>query len=153
MDKSRFFTRQKANAGFKLALPDPVSGAPTDAWLQVLGCDSDVARRGDIATQRELSKLYAEAFAETDDKVKARELVQKAKTESAEADMVRESASLVVDWSFDGFSPENVIAFLTEAPQIADLVIVKSKDRANFFGGGASSSSPTPKPTSDSASP
>lgn len=153
MDKSRFFTRQKANAGFKMFLPDPVSGENTDAWLQVLGGDSDVARKGEIATQRELSRMYADAFAETDDKVKAREIVQKAKSESAAADMIKDAASLVVGWSFDDFSPENVIAFLTEAPQIADMVILKSKDRANFFGEAASSSSPTPKPTSDSVAP
>lgn len=153
MDKSRFFTRQKANAGFKMFLPDPVSGKNTDAWLQVVGSDSDVARKMDIEVQRELSKMYADAFAETDDKAKARDIVQKAKAASAADDVIKEAAALVVGWCFDDFSPENVIAFLTEAPHIADLVLLKSKDRANFFGGVASSSSPTPKPTSDSANP
>jgi hypothetical protein len=153
MDKSRYFTRQKANAGFKMFLPDPVTGKNTEDWLQVLGADSDVARKGDIAVQRELSKLYADAFAETDDKVKARELVQKAKEATAAEDLIKEAASLVVGWGFGDFSTENVLAFLTEAPYIADMVVTKSKDRANFFGDEASSSSPTQKPTSDSANP
>lgn len=153
MDKTQFFTRSKANAGFKMFLPDPVSGKNTDAWLQVLGAESDAARKREVANQRELARLYADAFVETDDKVKARAAVQKAKEDSAEADLINDAAALVVGWSFDDFSTTNVVAFLTEAPQIADLVIVKSKDRANFFGDPASSSSPTQKPSTDSASP
>ena len=120
-DINQFFTRKKANEGRKvpLFLPD---GSKSDDWLMIRGIDSDAFREADDEACRKAFELAA-----IED-----ELDRKEAFKSQKNNLV---ASLVIGWSFDvECTKENVIEFLTEAPQIADQVSQVARKRALFFG-------------------
>jgi hypothetical protein len=148
--KERFLTRQKANAGVRLPLYDPKTGEQTDHWLLILGRDSDASRNADLESRREMRKRLADVNPK--DK-RAVEEVQKEIDQEAPARVVEQIATLVADWSWRDEEPctrENVIAFLKDAPQVADAIDSFTSDRVSFFGAAAKTSSPSPKQTSDS---
>ncbi|USL90033.1 hypothetical protein [Vibrio phage vB_VpaS_CHI] len=116
-----FFTRQKANEGKKVPLYLP-NGEPSEHWIQIRGVDSDQFKEAETAAKR-----------------KAVEIAQIESTqERAEAVRTTELkciAALVADWSFDKPCDEtNVVNFLREAPQIADMVNRYAANRKSFFG-------------------
>jgi hypothetical protein len=122
-----FFTRQTANEGVKLPLYRP-DGTLSEHWLQVRGVDSDHFRRAEAKGKR-----------------KAVELAQ-IEDEQKRADAVRETeleciAALVAGWSFEQEATLiNVVNFLREAPQIADMVNRFAARRAEFFSKKSASS-------------
>lgn len=148
--KERFLTRQKANAGVKLPLYDPATGEETEHWLMLIGRDSDACRLGELEDDRSLRKRYADV--DSKDKAAMRKVQEEVDKEGP--DRVREKiARLVVDWSWRDEEPctkENVIAFLREAPQVAEAIDAFTSNRASFFGLAAKTSLPSPKQTSDS---
>ena len=115
-----FYTRQKANEGVELPLYHP-DGTVSEHWIKVRGVDSDNFREAEATAKR-----------------KAVELSQ-IEDVTARARKVRETeleciAALVAGWSFpEPCTPENVVTFLTEAPQIADMVNRFAARRADFF--------------------
>lgn len=148
--KERFLTRQKANAGIKLPLYDPQTGEKTEHWLMVIGRDSDAARQADLESRREMRKRLADVNPK--DK-RAVEAVQSEIEQEAPARVLEQIAALVIDWSWSDEEPctrENVIAFLKDAPQVADAIDSITSDRVSFFGLAAKNSLPSPSPTSDS---
>jgi hypothetical protein len=116
-----FYTREKSNEGVKLPLYYP-DGTPSEHWLTVRGIDSDAFR-----------------MAESKAKRKAVEIAQ-IENEQERAEKVRETeigciAALIAGWSFEKeLTTDNVYEFLTEAPQIADMVNRFAARRAEFFG-------------------
>ncbi|CAM3536768.1 hypothetical protein VA7868_03923 [Vibrio aerogenes CECT 7868] len=119
-EMNEFFTRQKANEGVRLPLTLP-DGTKTEHFLVIRGIDSDAFREAETEAKRqamELSMIGDEEEKQQAIKDKKLSLV----------------ASLVLDWSFEqACSPENVKAFLLEAPQIADQVDQLAARRALFF--------------------
>lgn len=127
MDMTAFYTRDKANAGatLPLSLPD---GTKTDDYLIVRGVDSDHFRDADAKAKREI----VQAAAIKDEAAKA------ARLREIQVDVL---VALVAGWSLaDEFTPGNVRALLSEAPQIADAVNTFAARRALFFGVGSNSS-------------
>jgi hypothetical protein len=126
MDMTAFYTRDKANEGARLPLSLP-DGTKTDDYLIVRGVDSDHFRDADAKAKREIVQAAA------------------IKDEAAKAERLREIrtdvlVALVAGWSLaDAFTPENVRALLSEAPQIADAVDTFAARRALFFGIGSNS--------------
>lgn len=126
-----FYTRQRANEGNKLPLYYP-DGTESEHYFIVRGIDSDHFRRAEF-----LSKRRAIEFAQIEDPVQR-------------ADAIRDEeykciAALVVSWSFEKeCTEENVIAFLKEAPQIADSINKYSARRSLFFAKKSESSTNGP---------
>ena len=148
--KDRFLTRQKANAGVQMPLLDPTTGQETDQWILIIGRDSDAARRYELEEQRELRRRYADVNSK--DKRAMAEIGDAIDEELPERTR-KQIASFVADWSWKDEDPctqENVIAFLKDAPQIADAIDTFVSNRVLFFGRAAKTSSPSPRPTSDS---
>ncbi|ANO57507.1 hypothetical protein [Vibrio phage vB_VhaS-tm] len=116
-----FFTRQKANEGKKVPLYLP-NGEPSEHWIQIRGVDSDQFKEAERAAKRK-----AIEFAQIEDTKERAEAVREAELGCI--------AALVVDWSFDQeCTPDNVVNFLREAPQIADMVNRYAANRKSFFG-------------------
>lgn len=116
-----FFTRQKASEGRKLPLYLP-NGEASDHWLQVRGVDSDEFKQAENAAKREAVKL-----AEIED-------VQE-RAEAVRTTELKCIAALIAGWSFEQeFTEDNVVTFLREAPQIADMVNRYAANRKAFFG-------------------
>lgn len=109
MSMEQFFTRDAANEGIEVPLSTP-DGKNSDHWLKVLGADSDAFKNAEIRSKRD-----AVALLDIDSADKKAEFMR---------DLERRTvASLIVDWSFDmECSPENVIEFLKQAPQIQEVV-------------------------------
>ena len=123
-----FAIRQRANDGRRvpLTLPD---GTPTDHWLQIRSQWSDAFRQAREEAMQLVARLAQAGKAELD--------------AALERSLLDVRAALVSDWSFDEpCVPENVRAFLREAPQIAELVDRAGADDQAFFG-NAFASSPT----------
>lgn len=126
----QFFTRAKSNEGVSvpLLLPD---GSPTEHWIKVRGIDSDEYRRADSRARRRAIDIAQE------------------KDEGTREDMIEDTkldvlSVLVADWSFPKpCTPEEVKAFLREAPHIADLVDKTAYKRALFFVKSSTPSSTT----------
>lgn len=136
--KKDFFTRDKANEGVKLPLKTP-DGKATDHWLQVRSIYSDEFKRKERSLRQDNPAIGAAAKAIKDDKEREKFLAEK--WEESELALI---ATLVAGWSFDEpCTPEAVVEFLREAPQIARAVNDVSTSRALFFGSG-------PKPLKDS---
>jgi len=134
-----FHTRAAASVGVEvpLALPD---GTPTEHWLRVRGVDSDEYRKADLLAKREAITI---AGMEGD-----------AREEAIELQKHKIIASLIAGWSFpEECTEENVIEFLREAPQVADMVDRLARNRAVIHAKKQSSSSSTPKPSSSSKRP
>lgn len=115
-----FHTREASNDGVKLELVTP-TGAKTDHWLKVLGADSDAFRDAEMASKREGVKLAS--ISDEQERISASRLLQ-----------LKVLAAVVVAWSFPKpCTKENVIAFLREAPQVADAVDLMISRRSLFF--------------------
>lgn len=120
MNMQDFYTRQKGSEGKKVPLYSP-SGEPTSHWLLVRSIDSDEFRRAEIQAKRAAAKLV-----EIEDEEERAAEVRKQTTGVI--------ASLIAGWSFEQeCSPDNVVNFLTEAPQIADMVNQIAARRRDFY--------------------
>jgi hypothetical protein len=122
-----FFTRQRANDGVKLPLYHP-DGSVSDHWMVVRGIDSDIFREAEAQARRQAIEIVQiEDKAERDSRIRESELSC--------------IAVLVADWSFESeCTVENVIKFLREAPQIADMVNRFAARRSEFFAKKSNSS-------------
>jgi len=126
---SQFFTRQVANEGVDLPLHRP-DGSLTDHKIRIRGIDSDAFRKARSDANRRIVDLAAmKDEGERDAAITTEKL-----------NLV---AALVVSWTFkneDGTdypcTPENVKAFLSEAPQIADSIDELASRRSLFFKNG-----------------
>lgn len=122
-----FFTRSSANEGIKLPLYHP-DGTKSEHWLRVRGVDSDEFRRAEATAKR-----------------KAMELAQ-IKDPDERAEAVRETeleciAALVAEWSFEQeLTHIQLVTFLREAPQIADMVNRFAVQRAQYYSKKSTSS-------------
>lgn len=122
-----FFTRQIANEGVQLPLYHP-DGTVSKHWLQVRGIDSDHFRKAEAEGKRAAIELAAI------------EDVQK-RAEAVHERELKCIAALVAGWSFEQEANEdNVVNFLREAPQIADMINRFAARRAEFFGKKSKSS-------------
>jgi hypothetical protein len=136
---SAFFTRDAANAGIVIELTLP-TGEKTDQWLRVRGVDSDAYREAEAASFRSHMEVM---------QIKDPEAQKKARLGIDRGVL----ASLVSSWSFsDPCTPENVVKFFKNAPQVEKLVDQASFNRALFFKKRPDNSSGTPKPNSGSTS-
>lgn len=118
---NKFFTRQKSNEGKKFPLYYP-DGTASEFHLIVVGIDSDIFKRAEATAKRQAVDLAT------------------IKDQDERADKVREIetkmiARLVTGWNLEEeFTYDNVVKFLTEAPQIAEMVNRVSANRIAFFG-------------------
>lgn len=115
-----FFTRPAANAGVKLPLYLP-DGTASEHYVVVLGTDSDTFRKAEMEAKRSAAQI-----AQIDDGATRDALIM-----DEELGLV---ASLVSAWSFpQECNKQNVVAFLKEAPQIADNINTFAAKRSNFI--------------------
>lgn len=134
-----FYTRQTANEGVQLPLYRP-DGTLSEHWLRVRGVDSDHFRRAEAKAKRKAVEL-----AQIEDEQKRAEAVRETELECI--------AALVAGWSFEQeASLINVVNFLREAPQIADMVNRFAARRAEFFSKKSASSATGQKSKSNSRS-
>ena len=146
-EMNQFFTRPQANAGIRVPLKHPVTGADTGHWLQVLGQDSDAFREEEEASRRRIQDALAALPASQRNAAKYIEIIKATKTEEKLSGV----ASLVSNWSFvEPCTRENVTAWLREAPQIQDAIDLAAGDRSLFLASVASSSTDTQKQSSSS---
>ena len=139
-DVARFFTRQAGNEGVKMDLYDPVTGKKTEHWVRVVSVDSDIYPRANSKAMRD-ARLLQDSRLTEDEKI---ERLEKSKLELV--------AKLVTEWSLPAeCSHENVVEFLTEAPQILEAINQLAGNRPLFMMGSSRSSEPLPEPTSSSA--
>lgn len=132
-----FCTRERANTGITFPLVTP-EGQPTDHWLLLRGVDSDEYLVADLEAKREGVRI-----AGIDDTRKRAEAVNDL--------TIRLTAVLVAGWSFPKpCTPENVRAFLREAPQIVTAIDRVTGNRRLFFAVASSSSPSTPDTSSSS---
>lgn len=127
----KFHTRAVANEGIELPLEYP-DGTLSPHKLRVRGVDSDAFRIAETDSKRRVMEA-AQLFA------KDPELQSKMRRDERH----RLLAALVASWTFDEpCTIENVIAFLAEAPQIADQLDRVATRRSLFFKKGSVSSTP-----------
>lgn len=118
-----FFTKQNAEEGVTLPLFTP-DGNATQHWLKIRGVDSDTFAMAEFEAKREMMNIaQIEDIRERD----RRNLKNKTVL----------IASLVMGWSFElECTKDNVVNFLTNAPQIREAINVAAGDRARFFKKG-----------------
>lgn len=137
MNMQSFYTRQKANDGKKvpLYLPD---GTASEHWFVIRGIDSDYFRKAEAAGKRKAIEIaQIEDINERAEEIRTTELTC--------------IAALIADWSFEEeCTEENVVNFLREAPQIADMVNRYAARRADFFAIGSTNSADGSKAKSSS---
>lgn len=137
MTMEMFYTRERANEGIEVPLYTP-DGQKTEHWMRIRGVDSDAFRLAEADSRRDAMRIAAIE----DEKERSKEI--------AEAKL-RLIAALVMDWSFDEECNEkNVIEFLRQAPQIADVIDQIAGKRALFFAKKSSSSQNLPSTNSGS---
>lgn len=130
-----FFTRSKANNGIQLPLYLP-DGTKSEHTFTIRGVDSDVFREADAEARRNAMDI-----AQITDMTERAEAIKEGK--------LRLIASLVMAWTFDQpCTPEAVVNFLREAPQLADAIDQVASRRSLFFAQGLSSSPSTRKRSS-----
>lgn len=128
----QFFTRTKANEGIKVPLFTP-DGEATEHFLIVRSIYSDSFRDAEREAVRQIADVAA-----VEDKQE-----QKQQFKNLELGTI---AALISGWSFEqDFTPENVKKFLTEAPQIADLVDQIAKKKHLFFKPSSKPSKSSPE--------
>lgn len=114
-----FATRDRANAGTRIELRDPLGNA-TEHWFQILSTDSDAFRYACLESDRRIALSRIGGKDNTPEQT-ANEGLQRI-------------ASLVTAWSFpQECTKQNVVAFLRSAPYIADAVDRLAADRQRFF--------------------
>ena len=135
--KSQFYTREPANAGVRVPLFRP-DGTPTEHWLQVRGIDSDAFHAAQAASRQRLMAASANP-----------ERISKLDPDEERVILV---AALIAAWSFEEpCTPDNVAAFLRNAPQITTEVDRIASNRRSFFVSSSNFSSSTLEPSSSSA--
>lgn len=118
-----------------LSLPD---GTPTTEFLVVRGIDSDEFKLAELQGQRKA----LEVATITDEGERA------AATRALENEVL---AALIPSWSFpEECNFDNVVTFLTEAPQVADRVNKFAANRKDFFAPASLPSKPGTKRKSPS---
>lgn len=123
-----FYTAERAAAGIKLPLSDPL-GRKTKHWLRVIGTDSEEFRIYDSATKR----IAVEIASLEDDTERAKATMKMTR------DLV---ARLVKEWSFEEpCTHENVVKFFEKAPQIQRSVDAAAASRSLFYRVESSNSS------------
>lgn len=133
--KELFYTRQRANEGVRLPLSTP-EGEPTEHYIKIRGTDSDAYK---LAVAEHRRKIMA-AVANPD-----KTAIDKARVDEEFVLL----AALVIEWSFEEpCTPEGVLAFLKEAPQIAEQIDKLSTRRSLFFAKSSPSSTPSLAPSS-----
>lgn len=119
-DMEMFFTREKTNEGIDLPLVTP-SGEETEHTLRIRGVDSDEFRLADAQSRRKIL-----ALADVPDKEERERVLEENKLQLI--------ATLIVSWTFkQECTMENKIAFLKNAPQIADAIDRVASSRRLFF--------------------
>lgn len=129
-------TREAANAPLRLPLTDPHTGVQGNDWLDVLGADSDVFGAERLASNRRILEYTRSLKAKQ--AADGRKFTEAELTALADAfnkeEKVRLIASLVCGWSDQTpCTRDAVIAFLTEAPLIADYIDAVATDRRLFL--------------------
>ena len=152
----RFHTRAAANEGVKVPLAGP-DGEPTEFFIHLIGLDSDAFRKKRLEVNRESLLRASMAGAKTPDDALALGDAFHAQQK------LKLLACLITGWNFtteDGTNPqplpcteENIIAFLREAPQIADMIDRLAADRAFFTTAHSKASTSGQEENSTSASP
>jgi hypothetical protein len=138
MPMEEFFTKDRANEGIKFPLTRP-DGTKTDHWLLVRGVDSDVCQRINRENRREFAFIEATAKA-----IECKDTRAKYLADEYERLENKAVAALIADWSFETeCNPEEVQAFLREAPQIFDAVNRVAGNRAVFFRNGPDNLKPS----------
>lgn len=131
-----FHTRQRANDGIELPLYTP-DGERSAYWMRVRGVDSDEFRLAEAESKRDVMRI-----AQIED--------MRERTREVELSKLKLIAVLVISWNFEQeCTQENVVAFLKEAPQIADAIDRAASKRSLFFAARSSSSPSTPSTSSD----
>lgn len=126
-----FYTRQIANEGVKLPLWYP-DGTISEHSFQVRGIDSDAFRQAEAKAKRKAIEL-----AQIEDLQARAEAVREVELECI--------AALIASWTFEiECTLTNVVNFLREAPQIADMVNRFAAKRAEYFGKKSVSSASGP---------
>lgn len=131
-DLGLFATRTPANQGTEIELLD-VNDQPSGHSLTILGTDSDAFQKAQFESKQKIIQAMKDnrdvSFEEATDT--ARELV----------------ASLVSGWTFKDeageplpCTKENVVAFLTEAPQVQAQIDAAAADKKNFTKGNSENS-------------
>ena len=139
MSMEKFYTRKKSNDGIKLPLPLP-DGSPSGEHLIILGKYSDTFRINEADMKRRAVETVSKY---PNDKKKRDEAMLKLEVEFL--------GTLVTGWSFEQeFNKKNIEMFLSEAPQIRDLVDKSIANNALFFGESSTDSSSTVGKTSNS---
>ena len=120
MNAKRFYSKEAANAGKRVALTEP-NGKPTDEWILVAGRDSDAYRKSEADYRKKIADAVASGEALPDD---------------SDALLAR-SVACVIGWSLeDELTPENVKSLLLNAPYIRDEIDTVIFSRERFFGAG-----------------
>ena len=133
-EMEEFFTKDKANQGIELPLYTP-DGKKTDHLLTILGVDSDAHYQAELREKRKIMALTPTVKSLPESEREA--VISKAQRDSE----LEIFASLILDWTFEEeCNHENKIKFLTNAPQIADMIDKVASDRKLFFMSGQSNS-------------
>ena len=126
-DMSRYMIRDKAQKPRRVTLIDPATGKPTEDWIDVRSSLSDEFIEARDRAMGELSE-----FEPNEEKRKA----------ATKERQLRMKASLVAGWSFDQPATEqNIMEFLSEAPQIQQMLLNVADDSASFFSAPSEGSS------------
>jgi hypothetical protein len=129
-----FYTRKAGNEGRQVPLTWP-DGRESDHWLTVHSVDSDAFRDADVRLRRGLVEMI--------------DMDPEEREQAIKANKIEAVASLISGWSFDlEFTHENLVKFLTEAPQIRDMVDRVAANRAFFLTKESRSSTGTRKRSS-----
>lgn len=116
---TEFSTLSNSNKGVTLTIPN--TGGET---ITVLGTDSDTAKKAQADIIRSLRDL-------PEDKATS----EQEELEQSERNRLEFLSSLVVGWSFkEECNKQNVLAFLTQSPFVANFVDIEAAKISNFMG-------------------
>jgi len=134
----QFKTRERANEGKRLPLYAP-GGGKTDHWLQVRHVWSDAFQE---ANEAEVSGVREAMLAAAADDAKGNADEAKAAVDTAKQEAkLRIWSALVAAWSFPApCTPDAVVDFLRDAPQIGEQIDKFAADSRRFFGNDSASS-------------
>lgn len=128
MSIDKYKIRKQANVPTRVKLFDPTTEKMTEDWVDIRSSLSDEFLKARDSIMQEVQSLTEPNKEKRKEKVAELQLGLK--------------ASLVAGWSFDlKASPENIIDFLREAPQVQMMIMSVADDSARFFSkpsGGSS---------------
>lgn len=117
MNANRFYSKEAANAGKRVALTEP-NGTKTDEWVLVAGRDSDAYRKSEADYRKKITEAVA----------KGEEM-----PEDGDA-LLNRTVACVLGWSLDEeCTPGNVRELLVNAPYIRDEIDTVIFSRERFF--------------------